>query len=74
MSVVVVVPYMQQQKKGGSFIQISSTAAIRPKPRLVWYNASKAAASNATKAMALEYAADNIRFNAVCPQFASTGL
>lgn len=61
----VLVPYMQEKKTGGSFVTIASTAGIRPRPGLVWYNASKAAVINASKAMAVEYAKDNIRFNTV---------
>lgn len=56
---------MQEKKTGGSFVTIASTAGIRPRPGLVWYNASKAAVINASKAMAVEYAKDNIRFNTV---------
>ena len=55
-------------------VQIASTAGIRPRPGLVWYNASKAACSNATKTMAVEYAKDKIRFNAVCPVVGSTAM
>ena len=74
LSASVIVPYMQKRGQGGVFVQIASTAAIRPRPRLTWYNASKAAASCATKTMALEYAADKIRFNSVCPVLGSTGM
>lgn len=35
-----------QQGQGGSIINISSTGASRPRPGLVWYNASKGAVSN----------------------------
>jgi NAD(P)-dependent dehydrogenase (short-subunit alcohol dehydrogenase family) len=35
-----------QQGQGGSMINISSTGASRPRPGLVWYNASKGAVSN----------------------------
>jgi len=63
----VIVPIMQKKGNGGSFINIASTAGIRPRPGLVWYNASKAAVINATRAMGVEYAKDNIRFNSVCP-------
>ncbi|TKA78641.1 hypothetical protein B0A55_02665 [Friedmanniomyces simplex] len=70
-----VVPYMQKQGKGGSFVTIASTAGIRPRGGLTWYNATKAAVINATKSMAVEYAKDNIRFNNVCPVVAlGTGL
>ncbi|KAF2722744.1 oxidoreductase [Polychaeton citri CBS 116435] len=63
----VLVPHMQSRGKGGSFVSIASTAGIRPRPGLTWYNASKAAVINATKTMAVEYAKDNIRFNSICP-------
>ena len=67
LSANVIVPYMQKKGNGGSFVSIASTAGIRPRPGLVWYNASKAAVINGTKTMAVEYAKDNIRFNSVCP-------
>jgi len=63
----VIVPYMQKKGNGGSFINIASTAGLRPRGGLTWYNASKAAVINASKSMAVEYAKDNIRFNSVCP-------
>ena len=46
---------------------IASTAGIRPRPGLTWYNASKAAVINASRTLAVEYAKDNIRFNTACP-------
>jgi len=63
----VLVPYMQKKGNGGSFVNIASTAGIRPRPGLTWYNASKAAVINGTKTLAVEYAKDKIRFNSVCP-------
>lgn len=45
-SVKVVVPQMQKQGDGGSIINISSSGSVRPRPGLVWYNASKGAVSN----------------------------
>lgn len=74
-SASVILPYFLEKGIKGSFIQISSTAGIRPRPGLTWYNASKAAVSVATKTMAVEYGPKGIRFNSVCPVFASgTGL
>ncbi|KIW29409.1 uncharacterized protein PV07_05225 [Cladophialophora immunda] len=70
----VLLPYFMGQNRPGCFINIASTAGIRPRPGLTWYNASKAAVSNATKTMAVEYAPKKIRFNAVCPVVGSTGL
>jgi 3-oxoacyl-[acyl-carrier protein] reductase len=59
---------------GGVVINIASTAGIRPRPGLTVYNASKAAAILFSKSMAVEYAADNIRVNAVCPVAGETPL
>jgi 3-oxoacyl-[acyl-carrier protein] reductase len=68
------VPVMRRQGRGGSIINISSTAGIRPRPGLTWYNATKGAVNTATQAMAQEFAKDNIRVNAVCPVMSATGL
>lgn len=70
----VLLPYFTENNRPGCFIQIASTAGIRPRPGLTWYNASKAAVSNATKTMAVEYGPRKIRFNAVCPVVGSTGM
>ena len=73
-SVITVVPQMQKQG-GGAIITIGSTAGLRPRPNLAWYCASKACVMNASKALALEFAKDNVRFNCVCPVVAfGTGL
>ena len=74
LSTSVLLPYFLENKRPGVFLQISSTAAIRPRPGLTWYNASKAAVSNATKTLAVEYASSNLRFNAVCPVLGMTPL
>lgn len=68
------VPAMRQQGRGGSIINISSTAGLRPRPGLTWYNATKGAVNTATQAMAQEFAKDDIRVNAVCPVMSATGL
>ncbi|KAI1385168.1 3-oxoacyl-reductase [Hypoxylon trugodes] len=70
----VLLPYFLEKKRPGSFIQVASTAGIRPRPKLTWYNASKAAVINATKTMAVEYGPQQIRFNAVSPVVGSTGM
>ncbi len=57
-----------------SRINIASIGATRPRPGLVWYNASKAAVANATKGLAAEYGDKNIRVNSVCPLLSGTGL
>jgi NAD(P)-dependent dehydrogenase (short-subunit alcohol dehydrogenase family) len=68
------VPNLINQGEGGSVINIASIGAMRPRPGLVWYNASKAAVANATKGLAAEYGDKNIRFNSVCPLLSATGL
>src|SRR5690625_221575 len=67
------VPAMRS-KGGGSIINVSSTAALRPRPGLVWYNGSKGAANVISKAMALELAPDNIRVNDICQVMGVTGM
>lgn len=57
----------------GNIVNTSSTAALRPRPGLVWYNGSKGAVNTITKAMALELAPE-VRVNAICPVIGATGL
>ncbi|KAI9870994.1 MAG: Dehydrogenase reductase SDR member 4, partial [Pleopsidium flavum] len=70
----VVIPYFRENGRAGLFINLSSTSAPRPRPNLVWYAASKGAVSNATKGLAIEWAKDNIRFNAICPVAGETNM
>ncbi|KAI1332435.1 3-oxoacyl-reductase [Xylariaceae sp. FL0255] len=75
LSTSVIVPYFMEKKIAGNFIQVASTAGVRPRPRLTWYNASKAAVINATKTMAVEYGPHQIRMNSVSPVIAGgTGM
>jgi NAD(P)-dependent dehydrogenase (short-subunit alcohol dehydrogenase family) len=74
LSTNVILPYFLDNQRPGVFIQVGSTAGIRPRPGLTWYNASKAAVSIATKTMAVEYGPRQIRFNTVCPVIGSTGM
>ena len=68
------VPVLRKQGRGGSLINVSSTAGIRPRPGLVWYNGSKGAVNTITQCMATELAPDNIRVNSVCPVIGATNL
>ncbi|MSQ65519.1 MAG: glucose 1-dehydrogenase [Limnohabitans sp.] len=68
-----VLPLMRQQKRG-VILNIGSTAGIRPRPGLSWYNASKGAVNVLSKSMAVELGPENIRVNAVCPVMGVTGL
>lgn len=68
-----VVPIMEKQG-GGSILTTASTAGLRPRPGLTWYNASKGWAITATKSMAVELAPKNIRVNCLCPVAGETGM
>ncbi len=72
-SAIHAVPVFRRQGRG-SFINIASTAGIRPRPGLTWYAATKGAVITMTKAMAIELAPDNIRANAINPVVSATGL
>lgn len=61
--------------KGGVFINIASTAGVRPRPGLTWYNGSKGAVITTSKSLAAELGPDNIRVNCINPVFnPDTGL
>lgn len=66
------VPAMEQA--GGVILNTASTAGLRPRPGLTWYNASKGWAITATKSMAVELAPKKIRVNALCPVAGETGM
>jgi 3-oxoacyl-[acyl-carrier protein] reductase len=68
-----IVPIFRDQG-GGVIVNIASTAGLRPRPGLAVYNASKGAAILLTKSMALEFAPDRIRVNAICPVAGDTPL
>ncbi len=73
LSALELVPVFRAQG-GGVVVNVASTAGIRPRPGLTVYNASKAAAILFSKSMAVEFAPDNIRVNAVCPVAGDTPL
>jgi len=72
-STLAVVPILEKQG-GGSIISTASTAGLRPRPGLTWYNASKGWVITATKSMAVELAPKNIRVNCLCPVAGETGM
>lgn len=73
LSALHVVPLFRQQG-GGIFLNIASTAGVRPRPGLTWYNGTKGAVITITKSMAVELAPDKIRVNAINPVAGDTPL
>ncbi|MCL4744107.1 MAG: glucose 1-dehydrogenase [Burkholderiaceae bacterium] len=67
------VPHMKEHG-GGVFVNIASTAGVRPRPGLVWYNGTKGAAITISKAMAVELAPHRIRVNVINPVAGETPL
>jgi 3-oxoacyl-[acyl-carrier protein] reductase len=68
-----VVPRMRQDG-GGVILNIGSTAGIRPRPGLTWYNGSKGAVNLLSKSMAVELAPMKIRVNCIAPVIGNTAL
>jgi 3-oxoacyl-[acyl-carrier protein] reductase len=68
-----VVPHFRKAG-GGCFVTIASTAGVRPRPGLTWYNGSKGAAIVTSRSMAAELGPDGIRVNVINPVIGETGL
>ena len=62
------------RERGGVMINVASTTGVRPGPGLSWYSASKAAMINITRGLALEFAREGIRVNAINPMIGETAL
>jgi len=67
------VPHFRK-KRNGVFITIASTAGVRPRPGLTWYNGSKGAAITTSRSMAAELAPHNIRVNVINPVAGETAM
>ena len=59
---------------GGVFVNIASTAGVRPRPGLTWYNGSKGAAIMTSRSMAVELAPKKIRVCIINPVAGDTPL
>ena len=68
-----IVPLMKKAG-AGAILNVASTAAVSPRPRLSWYNASKGWMTTATKGMAVELAPHGVRVNAINPVAGETPL
>lgn len=60
--------------RGGVMINVGSTAGIRPRPGLTWYNSTKGAVNLLTRSLAVELAPERIRVNCIAPVMGATGL
>lgn len=68
-----VVPHWRE-RGSGVMLNVGSTAGIRPRPGLTWYNASKGAVNLMTKSLAVELAPDGIRVCGLAPVMGATAL
>ena len=68
-----VVPHMRR-RGSGVILNIGSTAGIRPRPGLTWYNGSKAAVNLLSRSLAVELGKDGIRVNVICPVMGETAM
>ena len=69
-----VIPVFRKQG-GGCFVNIASTAGVRPRPGLTVYNSSKGAVITFSRSLAAEMGPQKIRVNVVNPVFSPvTGL
>lgn len=68
-----VVPYMKVRKKG-AIVTIASISAVRPRPGLQAYIASKGAAESFSRGLAIELASHQIRVNTIHPGPADTQM
>ena len=67
------IPIMKKNGSG-AVLNVASTGAVSPRPRLTWYNATKGWMTTATKGMAVELAPSGIRVNAINPVAGETPL
>ncbi len=68
LSAIHALPALRKQG-GGCFVNIASTAGVRPRPGLTVYNGSKGAVIVMSKSMAAEFGPDKVRVNCVNPVF-----
>jgi NAD(P)-dependent dehydrogenase (short-subunit alcohol dehydrogenase family) len=67
------IPHMQEIG-GGAIVNISSLQGLRGRAGTLAYTASKHGVIGITKTAALEYAAEGIRINAICPGLTESGM
>jgi len=61
-------------RRQGSVINVASVAGVASSPLIAPYGAAKAGLISLTKTLAVEWAADGVRVNALCPGWTATDL
>lgn len=67
------IPYLQEQK-GGSIVNVSSVQGLATQQNVLAYTVSKHGLLGLTRSIAMDFAKENIRANAVCPGTVDTPM
>lgn len=67
------IPHLQKEKSG-SIVNVSSVQALASQQNVLAYTVSKHGLLGLTRSMAMDFAKDNIRANAVCPGTVDTPM